>query len=100
MLSDILTVQGRVADIMQLYPHTRDDDKRLWLLVMRKYYGLEQYCVGYGAFEAWFAQKKIPSMESIRRCRQKIQEKYPHLRGEAYTKRHKEEKGVRQWARW
>lgn len=35
-----------------------------------------------------FAVGKFTSAESIRRCRQKLQEDYPGLRGKSYTKRH------------
>ena len=34
------------------------------------------------------ANHKLPSYESISRCRRKIQEKNPHLRGEKWNERH------------
>jgi hypothetical protein len=41
------------------------------------------------------ARKELPSYESISRCRRKIQEIKPHLRGEKWTSRHKRAKNIR-----
>ena len=41
------------------------------------------------------ASHKLPSYESISRCRRKIQEKKPHLRGEKWDKRHGRAKEIR-----
>jgi len=41
------------------------------------------------------AEGKLPSYESISRCRRKIQEKNPHLRGEKWNERHGRAKEIR-----
>ena len=41
------------------------------------------------------ANHKLPSYESISRCRRKIQEKKPHLRGEKWNERHGRAKEIR-----
>ena len=41
------------------------------------------------------AKRKLPSYESISRCRRKIQEKTPHLRGEKWNERHGRAKEIR-----
>ena len=41
------------------------------------------------------AKRKLPSYESISRCRRKIQEKNPHLRGEKWNERHGRAKEIR-----
>lgn len=107
MLSDILSIQDRVKYVLEKDPPCRDNDKRLWLQCMVKFYKLRHVLAGsrnnrqdnVQTFIDWFMHSNVPSMESVRRCRQKLQEKFPELRGETYQHRHKEEKGVRQWAR-
>jgi hypothetical protein len=42
------------------------------------------------------AEGKLPSSESIRRVRQKLQELNPKLRGKLYNKRHKMQTQVKQ----
>ena len=41
------------------------------------------------------ANHELPSYESISRCRRKIQEKKPHLRGEKWNERHGRAKKIR-----
>jgi hypothetical protein len=43
-----------------------------------------------------YANKELPKASDIERARRRIQEKYPHLRGENWEKRHDESDNVRQ----
>jgi hypothetical protein len=42
-----------------------------------------------------YSKGLYPSAESIRRCRQKIQEQHPQLRGKSYKNRHDKEQDFR-----
>ena len=42
-----------------------------------------------------FAEGKLPSYESISRCRRKIQEEKPELRGKKWEKRHSKQKIIK-----
>ena len=46
------------------------------------------------ALMSWIYNGKLSKPESIRRCRQKAQEVYPHLRGRVYMERHLKEVDV------
>lgn len=60
---------------MEDYPYTRDSDKQLIWEVWVKLSLISNDCINYLSFV------KAPSTETIRRCRQKIQELHPELRG-------------------
>ena len=74
---NILTIHQMVEKILKEYPGTREDDRELIKTLYGKYYGIDYY-------QPWgsvIKNKNLPSFESIRRCRQKIQEKDESLRG-------------------
>lgn len=66
-----------VETFLRLYPATRDDDFLLYAYVMNSY--------GYSKNTSFWTlrdlviKKKLPSMESVGRCRRKKQELYPEL---------------------
>ena len=78
------TIKEKVKNLLEKYPHLRDSDEKLtanvWFAesqgVDDKFKFLELYAAG-----------RLTNAESIRRCRQKIQEEYVHLRGTLYCKR-------------
>ena len=103
MIKDLKKVKHQVPYVLERVPEARDDDKVLWLAVMVQFYGLRKDINNflhepYLAFKGWFLGKKIPSMESVRRVRQKVQEK-GQFRGTKWRKRHAEEKKVREWVK-
>lgn len=67
---------------------TRDNDNLLIAKIW--YYEMAPNSENYSAldFLKSYASGKFTSAESIRRCRQKLQEDFPGLRGKTYTKRH------------
>ena len=73
-------IKATVTAVMINQPETRDCDYKLMTVI---YKGM---CNG-NDFFTLFEAKKLPSPESIRRTRQKIQEDYPHLRGQKYESR-------------
>lgn len=60
----------------------RDNDRILWSRIWRA-----ELCIFGGDFMDNFISGKLTHPESIRRVRQKIQEKHPELRGERYNMR-------------
>ena len=65
-------------EILKKYPQTRSNDKELVLMLFRDYYG-----IGWGVpFAYVMRSKRLPSFESVRRARQRIQEYYPDFRAE------------------
>ena len=76
-MAKILTIHQMVERILRDYPGTRDDDRELIKTLYGKYYGVDYY----NPWGAVIKDKNLPSFESIRRCRQKIQEHNEDLRG-------------------
>ena len=77
-MSRVREVTPKVFDILKEYPETRSDDKELLLRVYTKYYKV----FFAEPFYKVMRKKGLPSMESIRRARQRIQEYYPDLKAE------------------
>lgn len=76
-MSRILTIHQMVEAIMKEYPGTRDNDRELIQTLYGKYYGVDYY----KPWGAVIRDRNLPSFESIRRCRQKLQEQNEELRG-------------------
>ena len=75
-MTKLITIQQMVENVLRQYPGTRDDDRELIQTLYGKYYGIDFY-------KPWgsvIRDKSLPSFESIRRCRQKIQEEREDLR--------------------
>lgn len=105
MLEQIKSVRAQVKYCLEKDPPCRDDDKRLWIQCMLRFHGLRTALSGLrgqravDAFVDWFLDGDVPSMESVRRCRQWLQERHPGLRGETWNQRHGEARKIRSWAR-
>ena len=79
-------LRNTVKNFLASYPELRDDDFRLMANVWKTE-------VPYTEMSAEdllraLAKGELAHFESIRRCRQKLQELHPVLRGERWTKRH------------
>lgn len=76
MSESLSTIKERVGKLLELYPELRDSDKLLWLAYLNLVHGLKD-TIG---SDAYFKLKSVvmdehtPTMESIRRVRQKFQE--------------------------
>ena len=94
----ISIVEKKVEYLLQYYPKARDNDRWLYYAYLRSFHP-ELRNAKFNSFddfaEAIVNNPEIPESESIRRCRQKIQERGLY-RGEKYIERHKEEKKVRE----
>ena len=77
-----------VKQFLTKYPLLRDDDERLMANIWNAHIGNLEDIDGKEILHM-LANHRLPSYESISRCRRKIQEIYPHLRGEKWEQRHK-----------
>ena len=67
--------ENKVIEVLSVHPDARENDRRLYLYLLEN--------MGYNTnitIEEFFSTDDYPNLESIRRVRQKCQEKYPELR--------------------
>ena len=83
----IKKVEHRVQEVLEEYIHTRDDDMKLYSILISKFYG--PYIKSMTAVDLLKSmyESKIPHMTSVLRCRQKLQELNKDLRGKKYEQR-------------
>ena len=79
-----LSIKDKVQALLEQYPHLRDSDERLCANI---WHSRIKSGLTASDFLAEYASGKLPSSESITRCRRKVQEEFPQLRGENYAKR-------------
>lgn len=85
-----------VKELLTDYPELRDSDKKLiwavWteLALVRRI--TSDYTLETGAMVSYDSFMEAPSTETIRRCRQSIQEHNPELRGSKWVQRARAEK--------
>ena len=84
-----------VKSIMEKYPDTRDDDMRLYAIVVHQRTRLKPDVPFY---EAMYNHSRydLPSYESVTRARRKVQEQEEALRGKKYNDRKKRQKEYRE----
>ena len=88
------SLQTIIRDLLIKHPHLRDNDNKLLANVwFQSVIPLEEAWMD---FLALIASGDLPSSESIRRCRQKLQELNPELRGELWDKRHQMQTQVKE----
>jgi hypothetical protein len=96
MTESLVTCKEKVGHILNAYPETRDSDKTLWLAYLVIFHNLKNTLgeENYRVFKAIIMNDKTPTMESIRRIRQKFQEDGKYV-GENRIDRLKESESVR-----
>jgi hypothetical protein len=95
-MSRINTIHNKVKRILENKPETRADD---WLLILEVWKDFVDTDVPVVTLLTHHIELGVPNFESIRRCRQKIQEENPHLVDEeAKAIRKKEEAKYRKYA--
>jgi len=69
-------VSDRIESLLKFYPELRDDDTLLFLAYLNRYHGLKELIgtENYRLLRSALTDEATPKFESIRRCRQKIQE--------------------------
>jgi hypothetical protein len=84
-------VKTQVEYTLQNYPETRNNDKLLQVTVLKNFYGVKSIDD--------ILKPKVPSLESIRRCRQKLQSEGQYTSSEAVKlARQQQEEAYRQFA--
>ena len=83
-----------VRRLLKDHPHLRDDDNRLIANIW--YQTSPNISEGALDFLNEIAEGNLPSSESIRRCRQKLQQIDKGLRGKLWNKRHGMQNEVRE----
>lgn len=73
----LLTVHNMVLGVLTNEPRTRSDDRALAMEVYRRYYKVDIYKE---PFAVVMCNDKLPSIETIGRCRRKVQEEREDLR--------------------
>lgn len=76
-LNSLYRLEDMVREILERNERARDDDRELTLRVHMNYYGINPYA----PYCEVMWNDRIPSQESIGRCRRKIQETDFALRG-------------------
>ena len=87
---------NEVEKMLLRYPGLRDNDERLMANVWYKFIGDNTltYTSGFNVL-SMLSKGKLPSYESVSRCRRKIQEINPELRGEKWAKRQSRAKKIK-----
>ena len=98
MIQKIKNKKFVVKDILTRYPKARDNDSLLLAHVWVYQCGGKVYAedITMWDFVMDFIEKRFAEVEPITRCRRKLQEKHPELRGELWDKRHKMSESVKE----
>ena len=96
-MKKLFVVMDEVHSFLINHPVLRDSDERLmaniWSKAILPPHTLETISAK-GLLEK-LSEGKLPSYESISRCRRKLQEECPNLRGEKWYERHKRAETVK-----
>ena len=96
-MKKLFVVMDEVHSFLINHPVLRDSDERLmaniWSKAILPPHTLETISAK-GLLEK-LSEGKLPSYESISRCRRKLQELYPDLRGDKWYKRQSRAKKIR-----
>ena len=84
-----MTTLNQVLTLLNEVPLTRDNDELLTAIIWYNEANLDNSSIDAKSFLKMYSERKFTSAESIRRCRQKLQEETPGLRGRSYAQRHK-----------
>ena len=83
MIEDLVKIKDKVEYILKSHPATRDSDKLLWLAYLCLHHDLRQELSRssdpYETLKSIVMSEKTPTMESVRRVRQKHQENGKYL---------------------
>ena len=81
-------VQAQVEKVLTERPESRDNDNILYLEIIKnigRKTGVDVEKMSVAELFTNMYRYKFPPMESVRRARQKLQEKFPHLRSSEET---------------
>lgn len=86
------TKKELVIKLLTEFPHLRDDDNKLIATIWKR--ELKTKDLTAIDFLQLYANKVLTNAESIVRCRRKVQEIFPKLRGIKYNIRHEHTKEI------
>lgn len=85
-MSRLETMESDVESLLRAYPWLRENDRKLYLAVLwKRGYDLNV------TIKQFFNDDSFPSTETVRRTRQKVQERYPELRPEEEVRKARED---------
>ena len=90
---NIVSQKDLITNLLLTQPELRDDDYKL-IATIWEYEAVGSDIMTAADFLNDFGKGKYTNPESIRRCRAKLQEEMPELRGEKYLKRHRHQTDV------
>ena len=93
MRGKMSNILDRITDLLTKFPVLRDSDERLAATIWNSQINTDDLTSRELLLQ--FAEGKLHSYESISRCRRKVQEIKPELRGLKWEKRHKRQKKVK-----
>lgn len=82
-MNNLNTLTELVKIILEQQPETRSSDNLLYIEVLARYAGQNVLNMPVWAFYQNQREWKIPSIETVGRCRRKAQQKNPHLKATA-----------------
>jgi hypothetical protein len=97
-VEELRTCKAKVANILDVDARARDCDKYLYLVYLWRYTNIKEVQVSnFEELAKFILDDKIPTYESIRRVRQKLQEEGKFW-GEKREKRNANAKAISEWA--
>ena len=93
-MKKLFSVIDEVEKFLTKYPILRDDDEKLMANIWNSHIGNLEDVEGKDILHM-LANHQLPSYESISRCRRKLQEECPNVRGEKWYERHKRADNIR-----
>ena len=98
MIEKIKNKEFIVKDMLTKHPKTRDNDSLLLAYVWVYQCGGKTYAenISMWDFILDFTRKNFAEVSGITRCRRKLQEEHPELRGKLYDKRHQMKDSVKE----
>ena len=93
-MKKLFSVIDEVEKFLTKYPILSDDDEKLMANIWNSHIGNLEDVDGKDILHM-LATHQLPSYESISRCRRKLQEECPSLRGEKWHERHKRADNIR-----
>ena len=93
-MKELFSMYDEVKKLLTNHPSLRDNDERLMANIWWNHIPNIENMNGKEILTL-IAKRKLPSFLSVSRCRRKIQETKPNLRGEKWAARHKRAEKIR-----
>lgn len=93
-MENLKKIEDVVLRVLEDHPEARNSDNILYSYVIGKYTP-DALSQSLGEYLRYFKDLKIPRFESVSRCRRKLQEKHPELRGAEDVKKWRKENETR-----